>query len=386
MKKKLLTVAAVLMFAAVAVLGGCGGNSGDSGEKQTDETSVQSFRLITPENGENGVDVQPTLEWSSSKYALKYSLYISGTADFAEGDVVYTKNNIASPYHTVSDFSLDYGTVYYWKVESIGKGEGNKLWASNSPLSFTTANDTTVTLHVSNLSYISGSDMNFTYGVPSAAVNPTVEIAASEDFADGTVVYSHAVSDGTGSVPKTKIGNGKFYVKLSAEIDGKNYSSEIQKIFIGENILIHDFTTATTDGYNAGVRNWSGGTQLGYEIADGKLKVTYDVGSYADYIIIDFSTDKDILSKIKASAYLFVRYKADEYVGGVLLKMRGDDTVTSNWKDYTIGDISGTGEWREALIQIDTSSVINLNRLPIAIMTSISGAIYFDDIYLIKAV
>jgi len=388
MRKKLLLFPLILLLIFTLVLGGCSKGTNENGDDETTDTkTVGAFNLVSPEADEKDVDTQPTLEWGISKNAIKYSLTISKNEDFS-GDANYIKNNIASPYHTINDFILDYSAKYYWKVEAVGVGEGNLLLAANSPLSFSTINDTNIELNIDNLSYISGDNISLNYTIPTVATEPIVQFSTSAEFATSDIVYSCSLTNGIADIAKTLIGNGTFYIKVSATIDEETYYSESEKIFIGNNILIHNFSAenAGISGNNSGIRNWTDGTQLEYALSNESLKITYDIASYADYVMVDFTTDATVISDIRSSTYVYLRYKASAYIGAVMLKMRGDNSVSNNWKDYTIGDVQGTSEWQESLIEINTSGVVNLNRLSFAIMSSIAGEIYIDDIYFIKTI
>ena len=374
-----------IITAMAIILSLCACEKKPNTEQPKDTAKCEDFELVSPASDAVSVEVQPLFEWETSKNALKYTLTIATTEDFSDENV-YEKTNIASPYHTLSDITLDYSTTYYWKVEAIGRGEGNKKLASNCPLKYTTQSDTRISIFINHVSYLSSSKVTVNYDLPASSENAKISISKDSTFENAeSLVLEDELSAEKFELDKDElVEGGSYYIRISADIDEKTYYSDINEIFIGENILLHDFSaeSGSQTGINAGVRDWTGGDQLTYSIVDQTLKINFTTGSFLDYTIVDIKEDQK--ANLTDVAYCYLRYKSSNFVGALLCKMRGDDSVSSNWKDYSLSNINGNEEWQQALIAIDVSSVNDFNRVVFGIMSSISGEIFIDDIYFIK--
>lgn len=341
--RKLPFLLMALLLAFAVILGAC--DNGDGGE--IDDETCGDFTLVAPSDEETGVDTVAQFEWTASKNALKYAFTISKNSDFTGGESeLYVRQNIASPYFTLTEFELEYDTTYYWKVEAIGRGDGNKKVASNAPYSFTTRGDDNIEMSVNHLSYLSGDSVQFSFTVPASAENVSLCVTKDKFFSDESQeILNEQISGESYSLSKSGL-SGKYYARLTAQVRGSAANSNEVEFFIGDVYKLHDFSSESggDSGYNSQVRLFNG-SQMSYSLDDGALKIQYTIGSYLDYTIIDFNDD--LKSVVQDSAYFFIRYKCEAYLGYFLCKMRGDNSIESNWKDYYINNIPGDNEWRE---------------------------------------
>lgn len=374
-KRKFLYFLLALLLSFTLTLNGCG-----NGNDNKNDGKCGDFTLISPSNGAQDVETVPQFEWSTSKNALKYTFTIATDSNFTEN--VYIKQNIASPYFTIP-VELEYETTYYWKAEAIGKGEDNKKTASNAPFSFTTQINDEIAMSINHLSYLSGDQVEITYTAPESAQNVTLYVSKDMVFADESqLVLSEQISGGSHSFGKSSL-SGRYYARISADINDMTVYTEGIEFYIGTVYKLHDFSEASGggSGENKGIRLFNTNPQMKYEIVNETLKIEYNIGSYLNYTIIDFSDDlKEVISN---AAYFHIRYRCEEYLGYFLCKMRGDDSTTSNWMDYYINNIHSSEEWKQALIAIKIDTVAGLNRLSMGVSTNLKGAIYVDDIYFI---
>jgi hypothetical protein len=378
MKRKI--IAYLLSFALIFtfIFAACGKR--DDKEENKDKP-CGDFTLTSPSDQAENVDIEALFEWSSSVNALKYTLTLAKNEQFS-GDDVYVKQNIASPYLALEEITLENDTTYYWKVEAIGRGENNRKTASNAPFSFKTASNTDISIKVSHLSYLSGDNVEISYIAPESAVD--LELTVSEDqyfIEEDKQVFTVEVNGGSHSFSKNGL-SGNYYARISAKIGGEVYYSDTAEFYIGTVYKLHDFSQETGggSGENDGIRLFTD-TQMSYEIVEQTLKVSYTVGSYLDYVIIDLNDN--LKSVISDAAYFYIRYRTEAFLGYFLCKMRGDNSLNNNWKDYYINNIHSDTEWKEALIKIDVSTVANFNRLSMGVSTNLDGVIYLDDIYFI---
>jgi hypothetical protein len=365
---KRLTFALIsFLLTLIMVFGACAGV-----DNENEAAKCGDFTLTSPTNGQEDVETMAQFEWTASVNALKYTFTISRNPDFTGGETeVYTKQNIASPYFTLTQFELEFDTTYYWKVEAIGRGEENRKLASNAPFSFTTRSDDKIEMNVSHLSYITGDDVEVSFTAPDDAQNLTLCVSKDQFFSDQSQqVLSVQVSGGSHTFSKSGL-SGKYYARISAEIKGSTVYSNETQFYIGNTYKLHDFSAPAggDSGYNNGIRLFNG-TQMNYSIVDGALKIQYTEGSYLDYTIIDFS--EGLKSVVGNAAYFYIRYKSEAYLGYFLCKMRGDNSMDNNWKDYYINNIPGDNEWKEVLMEIKVDTVLNLNRLSFGVSTQIT--------------
>jgi hypothetical protein len=88
--------------------------------------------LIAPPNNATGVSRTPTLDWSDVSGANYYGVQVSTSPSF--GTTVINANGLTSSQYVVTT-PLNYGTVYYWRVNASNAG-GPSSWSN--AWSFTT--------------------------------------------------------------------------------------------------------------------------------------------------------------------------------------------------------------------------------------------------------
>ncbi|MHB9041581.1 MAG: hypothetical protein ACYC4T_13075, partial [Melioribacteraceae bacterium] len=90
--------------------------------------------LVSPNNNANGINVRPTLSWSSVNNAISYRLQVSTNANFSS--TIFDQSGIISTSQSIS--GLSHNTLYYWRVnatDGINTSDWSEVW------SFTTQQD-----------------------------------------------------------------------------------------------------------------------------------------------------------------------------------------------------------------------------------------------------
>ena len=103
---------------------------------------------VAPSDGATNQSIRPTLSWQPSSNALFYDIQIATTMNFAEGDIVYTRENLnfsgkssgevaaVELEHDVLE-DLGYNTTYYWRMRAKNSDHMDTNW-NDEPWSFTT--------------------------------------------------------------------------------------------------------------------------------------------------------------------------------------------------------------------------------------------------------
>jgi len=85
--------------------------------------------LLSPEAGEEGVSPNPLFQWSAIAGAEEYELVVSTDISF-DSLVIDRTGEYALPVTAwESDISLEYDSIYYWKVRAVGQGSCSS-WSS----------------------------------------------------------------------------------------------------------------------------------------------------------------------------------------------------------------------------------------------------------------
>ncbi len=96
--------------------------------------------LTSPANGDTGVSIQPTFQWSQGSNNEKFQVSTSSTFGTTVIDKAFTGNETS--YTLTEAEKLDNNTTYYWRVSTNGGNPGS--WSST--FSFTTIPSVTLTL------------------------------------------------------------------------------------------------------------------------------------------------------------------------------------------------------------------------------------------------
>ncbi|MEX0720334.1 MAG: T9SS type A sorting domain-containing protein [Balneolaceae bacterium] len=88
--------------------------------------------LISPTNGETGIELDPVFEWQVSGSADSYDFQLATDSDF--NSLIIDDSDISSTTNS-PDISLDFNTQYYWRVRGVNDG-GEGSWSE--PWNFTT--------------------------------------------------------------------------------------------------------------------------------------------------------------------------------------------------------------------------------------------------------
>jgi len=74
--------------------------------------------LLSPEAGANPVPVEPIFQWSAMAGAEGYELLVATDVSFNSPLIAKTGDDALAVTAWQSDISLDYDTIYYWKVRA----------------------------------------------------------------------------------------------------------------------------------------------------------------------------------------------------------------------------------------------------------------------------
>jgi|WetSurMetagenome_2_1015567.scaffolds.fasta_scaffold07226_3 photosystem II stability/assembly factor-like uncharacterized protein len=87
--------------------------------------------MLSPYNAAPNIAINPTLEWRSIAYALKYTVQIGSDSDFAT--IVYENRDVSDT--TVRVGGLEFGAKYFWRVRTI-RTDSTSEWSA--PWQFST--------------------------------------------------------------------------------------------------------------------------------------------------------------------------------------------------------------------------------------------------------
>ncbi len=132
----------------------------------------------TPVDGATAVPVSTTLTWAAATGATTYNLQVSASSSFTS--YIADLTGLAAVSYAIA--SLDYGTVYYWRVSATNLS-GTSAWSP--PRSFTTVQaPPAVPTLVSPASDAAGVAMNvpFVWNVAARAATYTLQVSTSSSF------------------------------------------------------------------------------------------------------------------------------------------------------------------------------------------------------------
>lgn len=198
-----------------------GGNDGGQSEWSptwsfaTIVADAQKAQLLSPTNGDNGVSLQPTFEWSALDNVDNYTIQMATNSAFT--NLVIDTSGV-----TITNLSvagrLEYFTNYYWRARgenAAGSGSWSDTW------SFTTkeaAPLTSLLLLPENNADVTTLLPEFIWNQSSRANEYTFQLSDLEDFS--SILIDSSLTD-TSLVPVEKLDNGTvYYWRVKAIGDG----------------------------------------------------------------------------------------------------------------------------------------------------------------------
>jgi len=87
----------------------------------------EAVTLLSPVDGADDIDIQPTLTWQASDDADTYHVQLSLTPEFEQNDLVVDSDGITETELLLTD-GLALATKYYWRVRAVGES-GVSWWS-----------------------------------------------------------------------------------------------------------------------------------------------------------------------------------------------------------------------------------------------------------------
>jgi hypothetical protein len=116
--KKLLVIAGIFVFSAIALTSCGGGGYGGGGGGMVSTSPPGAFSLISPSVADmaTGVGTTPTFAWGVSSNASDYRVEVDTTGTFTGPFVVNKTVGITYSYTVLASDGLVSGTMYHWRI------------------------------------------------------------------------------------------------------------------------------------------------------------------------------------------------------------------------------------------------------------------------------
>ncbi len=216
---------------------------------ETKVSSTYSFTLTlpgpsltAPVNGLTGVSIEPTMTWGSVTGATSYKLYVATASTFGAANIyaVDQGTNLSRAFtEAITNFPLNNGTTYYWKVAAV---DGGGTEYASSTYHFTTFPDVSPTLtNPANAStvYTTSVLMGWTINQAVGSLKFKLQYQETDQSDNSEPTAGEWAADGTGtdatSVTTTSLshsisvnGGRKYYwrvVVLNSSNEVEDYSS-----------------------------------------------------------------------------------------------------------------------------------------------------------------
>lgn len=166
--------------------------------------------LSTPADSAINVALKPSLSWSTSLGATRYTVIVSKNADFSSPAVFDT--NVTTTIYTVPD-SLEKGTLYYWKVKAHNATDSS---AYSAPRVFTTLYDipdVPVLLSPADGGNIYETNM-LTWAPAARALTYTLQVSTNASFT--SIIFMQAGLTETSFSLTGSFSNSEYYWRVSA--------------------------------------------------------------------------------------------------------------------------------------------------------------------------
>lgn len=207
-------------------------------------------QLVNPLNGSENVTITPVFEWLPVEIATSYRLVISTQSNFSS--LVINQTGITGTSYTLGS-ALNYGTLYYWKVEAVNTNGGtfstSRTFTTSNVLNAAPNNPSNVVSNILLGNRINqtklltnavlmdlsdpdvGNQVRYRVQIASDNLFNTIVIDCRSDYAEqGSFSYTYGSDNLVYLVggPDTELDNGQsYYFKVRAEDDGSASSSYV---------------------------------------------------------------------------------------------------------------------------------------------------------------
>jgi len=186
-------------------------------------TTRNTVELLSPGNGETGVNLTPTFSWTPIAGSVRYDLWLCEIPDFSDGHLKPYKVDNSNPASGPQKFQLpayiiDSATVYYWKVRALVPGDTSN-WSDTYSFRVATNGIHETLLAKSSMSVFPNPAKNKVSVVIRSNERTTLKLSISNLL--GNVMISDEVPFANGrsvnEIDVNKLPNGVYFVKIQKE-------------------------------------------------------------------------------------------------------------------------------------------------------------------------
>lgn len=149
--------------------------------------------LVSPDDLATGVSMTPTMDWVDDTEAASWEIEISESSDFSSTEL--SEDGITSSEYTVDPGTLEYLTLYYWRVRAINV-YGESDWSSRSFTTIPEPLDAPTLTSPDNLATGISLTPALDWDDVDNATSYDVQISASADFSSPVVDETAVLSSG----------------------------------------------------------------------------------------------------------------------------------------------------------------------------------------------